>query len=124
MTPEEQQQQDAAAKHTARLEQLAKATEFLEASVGREHISRRGYHRGQVMLAHDYLVELQEVNLGTQALRRCNPKYFLEDDQQRQDMAEDPKYASLVVALARAMVDAGLVDVIPVPAATQLLGEA
>ena len=114
MTPEEQ-----AAKEF-RLKQLQEAEQFLEDMLKAETIPLRAYCKAQVAIAHDYLVDHQRPSRAADALRRCNPEYFKEE--QRLDMAEDPSYQKAVIKLAQALVAMGLIDTVPMPRFTQALG--
>lgn len=116
MTPEEEEAKE------FRLKQLLTAQEFLEESLKAGKMAKRVYAKAQVCIAHDLLVEHQRASRACEALRRCDPEYFQEE--QRQDMAEDPRYRDLVVTLASALVALGLADGLDVPAATQALGHA
>jgi hypothetical protein len=113
MTPEEK---------LFRLQQLQRAELALEELLNTGKISKRVYFKGQVALAHDYLVDHGEITRATDLVRRCEPQYFLAD--QRDDMEADPTYAGIVIALAKALVDAGLIDGNPLPRFTQPLAKA
>ena len=104
-----------------RLQQLARAEAYLEEAVKSGSITKHVYNRSTVAVASDY-VSHGRVAMGTEALRRVDPKYFGEE--QRQDMEEDQMYAKLVLDLAAALVQLGLASETPVPAFTQTLGRA
>lgn len=105
-----------------RLEQLELAEKYLEEGLKSGTIPKRAYSQGQVAIAHDYIMEHKLAGRAMEAIRRCDPDYFLEP--QREDMARDPRYAQIVIQLATALVALGLVETVPMPAYTQPLGQA
>jgi hypothetical protein len=113
MTPEEK---------LSRMQQLQRAEMALEELLNAGKISKRVYFKGQVALAHDYLVDHGEITRATDLIRRCEPQYFVTD--QKDDMEADPPYAQVVIGLAKALVDAGLIDGNPLPRFTQPLAKA
>jgi hypothetical protein len=105
-----------------RLQQLMRAEVYLEEAMNSGGITKRIYHKAQVLLAHDYLLNHEKPVRAGDALRRCDPAYFLQD--QKEDMAADANYADSVMKLANALVDLGLIDSVPMPRFTQPLGRA
>lgn len=110
------------AERRQRLQELGQMEEFLEKGLLSGTITKRIYHKGLVALAHDLIVDHQMLVAATDIIRKCDPKYF--EDDQREDMRADPGYAEVVIGLAKALVEQGLIDTRPMPKYTQPLAKA
>ena len=103
-------------------QQLQQAELALEEMLNSGKIKKRTYFKGQVAIAHDYLLDLNDIVKGLDAIRRCEPEYFLAE--QKEDMNNDPVYAQLVIELAKGLVDMQLLDGNPLPRFTQAMAKA
>lgn len=105
-----------------RLEQLKQAEDYLEEVLKNGTLPRRVYHQSQVLLAADYFLKLDHVPRGSEAIRRCEPKYF--EDDLKEDMAKDPEFEKSVMEIAETLVKLGLIDATAIPPITQALAKA